>query len=34
MIQIAKIEDVLPIRTATFSQDGNYFAIGTNSKSL
>ena len=34
MKEIAKIEDIQPIRAACFSREGEYFAIGTNSKSL
>ncbi len=32
--QIGQIHDIQPIRTASFSPDGEMFAIGTNSKSL
>jgi len=34
MEEIGQIQDVQPIRTASFAPDGNLFAIGTNSKSL
>jgi len=34
MEEIGQIQDVQPIRTASFSPDGDLFAIGTNSKSL
>ncbi len=33
-ININRIEDVQPIRAAAFSHDGEFFALGTNSKSL
>lgn len=32
--QIGQIQDVQPIRAASFAPDGEMFAIGTNSKSL
>lgn len=34
MIQAGHLSDSHPIRAAIFSSDGEYFAIGTNSKSL
>lgn len=34
MEEIGFIQDMQPIRTATFSPDGEMFAIGTNSRSL
>jgi WD40 repeat protein len=34
MVQAGHLSDTHPIRAAIFSADGEYFAIGTNSKSL
>jgi WD40 repeat protein len=34
MVQAGHLSDSHPIRAATFSADGEYFGIGTNSKSL
>ena len=34
MEQIGQIQDIQPIRTASFAPNGEMFAIGTNSKSL
>lgn len=34
IVEIGLIRDSLPIRTAVFSSNGDYFALGTNTKSI
>lgn len=34
LVEVARVTDSHPLRTSCFNADGDYFALGTNSKSL